>query len=75
MIPSKGKLIPLAEIGKAEVDYLFHIGNIPPDFSIKSKDGKIHAINIKKELSLEDKRDFIKKKILKFLSREGLFAL
>lgn len=75
MIPSKEKLIPLEEINRSEVDYLFHIGNIPPDFSIKSKDGKIHAINVKQELSLEDKRDFIKKKILKFLSREGLFAV
>lgn len=75
MIPSKEKLVPIEDINTFEVDYLLHLGTIPPDFSIKSKDGKIHAINVKKELALEEKRDFIKKKILKFLNREGLFAV
>lgn len=74
MIPSKEKLIPLKEALEAKPDYLLLIGNPPKDFSFKTKGVKIHEISIKKDLSLEKERDAIKKKVLKFLDKQGLYG-
>lgn len=75
MIMSKEKLIPLNAANPLKLDYTLHIGDVPPNCLLKTKDDKIHTINIKKDLSLEEKRDFIKKKVLKFLGRQGLYAV
>lgn len=75
MIPSKEKLLPLEEATQdISADYLLFIGEVPSDFKIKTKNTKVHAIKIKKELSLEKARDAIKKKILKFLDKQGLYG-
>ncbi len=74
MIPSKEKLIPLADATKLKFDYLLFIGDQPKDFSIKTKGVKVQEISMKKELSLEKERDAIKKKILKFLDKQGLYG-
>ena len=74
MIPSKEKLIPLNEALELEVDYLLLIGEIPADFSFVKKRMMNQSIKIKKELTLEDERDAIKKKILKFLDKQGLYG-
>jgi len=74
MIPSKEKLIPLSDATQLKFDYLLFIGDQPKDFSIKTKGVKVHEISIKKELSLTKERDAIKKKILKFLDKQGLYG-
>ena len=74
MIPSKEKLIPLADATQLKTDYLLFIGDQPKDFSIKTKGVKIHEISIKKDLSLAKERDAIKKKVLKFLDKQGLYG-
>ena len=74
MIPSKEKLIALKEALATKPDYLLLIGNPPKDFSFKSKGVKIHEISIKKDLSLSKERDAIKKKVLKFLDKQGLYG-
>ena len=74
MIPSKEKLIPLSDAKQLKFDYLLFIGDQPKDFSIKTKGVKVHEISIKKELSLTKERDAIKKKILKFLDKQGLYG-
>lgn len=74
MIDSKEQLITLKEATKLAFDYLLFIGNVPTDFSIKTKRAKIQEIKIKKDLSLEEERDAIKKKVLKFLDKQGLYG-
>lgn len=74
MIPSKIKLIPLDEASKIDADFLLHIGELPADLPLKSKKSNLHTIKVKKGLSLEETRDTIKKKILKFLDKQGLYA-
>lgn len=74
MIPSKEKLIPLEEAIKTDPDYLLLIGDLPADFSIKNNKATNQVIKIKKDQSLEEERDTIKKKILKFLDKQGLYG-
>lgn len=74
MIPSKEKLIPLTDATQLKFDYLLFIGDQPKDFKIKTKGVKVHEISMKKELSLDKERDAIKKKILKFLDKQGLYG-
>ncbi len=74
MIPSKEKLIPLEDAIKTDSDYVLLIGEIPADFSIKNSKVAKQAIKIKKDLSLEEERDTIKKKVLKFLDKQGLYG-
>jgi len=74
MIPSKENFTPIKDASKLVVDYVLYIGAIPADFSMKTKASKIHTIQVKKDLSLPDKRDFIKKKVLKFLDKQGLYG-
>lgn len=74
MILSKEKLIPLEEAIKTEPDYLLLIGEVPADFSIKKEKVTNQVIKIKKDQSLEEERDTIKKKILKFLDKQGLYG-
>jgi len=74
MIPSKEKLIPLTDATQLKFDYLLFIGDQPKDFKIKTKGVKVHEIAMKKELSLDKERDAIKKKILKFLDKQGLYG-
>lgn len=74
MIPSKEKLIPLDEAIKTDPDYLLLIGEIPTDFSVKNNKVTNQVIKIKKDQSLEEERDAIKKKVLKFLDKQGLYG-
>jgi len=74
MIPSKEKLIPLEDAVKIDMDYLLLIGEIPADFSIKNKQLHTQSIKVKQDLSLEEERDAIKKKVLKFLDKQGLYG-
>ena len=74
MIPSKEKLISLADATKLKFAYLLFIGAQPNTFSIKTKGVKVHEISMKKELSLAKERDVIKEKILKFLDKQGLYG-
>jgi len=74
MIPSKEKLISLEDAIKSDPAYLLLIGEMPNDLSIKSKKLTSQTIKIKKGLSLEEERDTIKKKILKFLDKQGLYG-
>ncbi len=74
MIPSKEKLISLKDALDTKADYLLLIGNPPKDFSYKAKGVNIHEISIKKDLSLAKERDAIKKKVLKFLDKQGLYG-
>jgi len=74
MIPSKEKLIPLEEAIKSDADYLLFIGEVATELSFKSKKIKHQVIKVKKDLSLEEERDSIKKKILKFLDKQGLYG-
>ena len=74
MIPSKVKLIALEDALKVDVDYLLTIGETPADFDLKNKKLTIQNIKIKKGLSLEEVRDAIKKKVLKFLDKQGLYG-
>lgn len=75
MIDSKEKLISLKEANKLKVDYLLLLGTPPKGFSYKNKGVKIHEISIKKDKSLEKVRDAIKKKVLKFLDKQGLYGV
>lgn len=72
-IQSKENLIPLLKATSLDFHHLIFIGDLPPDFSIKT-DATIHYFKMKEELSLEQERDFIKKKVLKFLGKQGLYA-
>ena len=74
MIPSKEKLIPLEDAIKTDPDYLLLIGEIPADFAVKNNKVTNQVIKIKKGLSLEEERDAIKKKVLKFLDKQGLYG-
>lgn len=74
MIPSKEKLIALEDVVKMEADYLLLIGEVPDDIATKNKKIKRQSIKIKKDLSLEEERDAIKKKVLKFLDKQGLYG-
>lgn len=74
MIPSKEKLISLEDAIKTDPAYLLLIGEIPTDLSIKNKKLINQTIKIKKGLSLEEERDTIKKKVLKFLDKQGLYG-
>ena len=74
MIPSKERLIALEDAIKIDMDYLLLIGEIPADFSIKKKQLHTQSIKVKKDLSIEEKRDSIKKKVLKFLDKQGLYG-
>jgi len=74
MIPSKEKLISLEDAIKSDPAYLLLIGEMPNDLSIKSKKLTSQTIKIKKGLSLEEERDTIKKKVLKFLDKQGLYG-
>ncbi|MFK7981067.1 MAG: hypothetical protein AB8G86_13860 [Saprospiraceae bacterium] len=74
MILSKEKLIPLEDAIKTDPAYLLLIGEIPTDISIKNKKLISQTIKIKKGLSLEEERDTIKKKVLKFMDKQGLYG-
>ncbi len=74
MILSKENLISLEEGIKTDPAYLLLIGEIPADFPIKNKKLISQSIKIKKGLSLEEERDTIKKKVLKFLDKQGLYG-
>ncbi|MEM6316528.1 MAG: hypothetical protein AAF960_02605 [Bacteroidota bacterium] len=74
MIPSKEVLIPLADAKKLSVNHLLLIGDVPDDFNYKGKNVHIHTFKVKKDLSLEKERDAIKKKMLKFLDKQGYFG-
>jgi len=74
MIPSKEKLITLEDAIKIDPAYLLLIGEIPTDLSIKNKKLISQTIKIKKGLSLAEERDTIKKKVLKFLDKQGLYG-
>ena len=74
MIPSKEKLITLEDAIKTDPAYLLLIGEIPTDLSIKNKKLISQTIKIKKGLSLTEERDTIKKKVLKFLDKQGLYG-
>lgn len=75
MIPSKEKLVSLEVATQLEADYILFLGEIPADFSIKEKKNvMVQSIKLKKGLSLEEERDAIKKKVLKFLDKQGLYG-
>jgi len=75
MIPSKEKLISLEDAIKTDPAYLLLIGDVPTaNLSIKTKKLINQTIKIKKGLSLAEERDTIKKKVLKFLDKQGLYG-
>jgi hypothetical protein len=74
IIQSKEQLISLSKAAQLNVDHLLLIGDVPDDFKLPTKKVKVHTFKVKKGRSLEEERDAIKKKMLKFLDKQGLYG-
>lgn len=73
IIQSKENIQPLEKMRLETFDHLLLVGTPASSFSEGKFKGDLHIIKIKKNLSLKEERDLIKKKVLKFLGQQGMY--